>query len=129
MFTKKLGTLMYVTDLMKHLSDIGARKEMRKFREQDQGIISYIGKDDHRAQLFLEYTYVGNRVGANVINGILDHKVIFATWPRKWWLDLWKTLKPFIETERWRRNDPELYSEFERFVGRIKKQFQSESIG
>jgi len=119
MFSKKLGTLMYVTDLMNHLSDIGAREEMRKLGQQD--IVPYIGDDGHKAQLFLEYVYVGNRLGANVNNGILDQKVIFATWTGKWWIDLWKKLQPFIEKERDRRKDPKLYIEFERFVGKIKE--------
>jgi len=132
MFSKKLGTLIYVTDLMNHLADIGAREEMRKLGEaglssgphtgsMPQDINSYIGHDIHRAQLFLEYVYVGNRVGANVNNGILDSKVIFATWTRKWWIDLWKRLQPFVQKERERRKDPELYSEFELFIDRIKK--------
>jgi hypothetical protein len=118
MFSKKLGTLIYVTDLMNHLADIGAREEMRKLGQQN--IISYIGDDDHKAQLFLEYIYVGNRVGANVNNGILDSKVIFSTWTREWWVDLWGRLKPFVQKERERRKDPELYIKFERFVGKIK---------
>jgi len=119
MFFKKLGTLIYVTELMNNLTVIGAREEMRKLGQQN--IISHIGEDVHVAQLFLEYVYVGNRVGANVNNGILDPKVIFATWTPKWWVDLWKKLQPFVEKERERRKDLRLYIEFERFVDKIKK--------
>ena len=119
MFTKKLGTLMYGTGLMNHLSDIGAREEMRKLGEQD--ILIYIGEDTHRAQLFLEYVYVGNRVGTNVNHGILDKKTILLTWTPEWWIDLWLKLRPFIKKERQRRKNLELYIEFDRFIERIHK--------
>lgn len=111
---EKLQTLTYVTDLLNHIAILGARTEMRKMG--DTPILKYVEKDPEKTQLFLEYVYVGNRVGSGVISGILDKKTIFDTWKPYWWANLWKKLEPLVKQERKRRNDPNLYDQFEKFV-------------
>lgn len=117
-----METLKLLTALMNHLALIGAREEMRRWNMMENvGILSYIEDDPAKTQLFLEYVYVGNRVGGALSMGTLDKGTILKTWTLKWWLDLWKKLYPLIEQERKRRGDNKLYSNFEWFVKMLKK--------
>ena len=72
---KALETLKFVTGLMNHLSLIGARKVMRKMGDKD--ILSYTKDEEVLTQMFLEWVYVGNRVGGGVDLEILDRRTIF----------------------------------------------------
>ena len=85
---REMETLKFVTGLMNHLSLIGAREEMRRMMIAKAEILTYIEfspdkvKNDleSAAQLFLEYVYVGNRVGAGVAWEILDKETILEIW-------------------------------------------------
>ncbi|MFA5355135.1 MAG: hypothetical protein WC302_00130 [Candidatus Paceibacterota bacterium] len=115
---KKIATLAFVSQQMDSLTIKGARTEMAKLGKED--ILSYIGDDPQRKQLFLEYIYVGNRVGTNVTAGILDSKTIFLTWTPQWWKDLWVKLEPLVKQEREKREILNLYGGFEGFIKKIK---------
>ncbi len=119
---KKLETLRLVTDLMNHLSLIGAREEWRKMGDED--ILSYIGDDattTQKTQMFLEWVYVGNRVGGGVLLGLLDEVIVFHIWKPEWWMEKWTQLKPLVRQERKRRKNPELYWWFEHFAEKAEK--------
>jgi len=122
---KRIGTLVFVSQLMDHLDAIGARLELAKFekwasKQKEGNILSYIGEDRTKKQLFLQIVYMGNRVGTNVNDHILDRKTVLLTWTPPWWKDLWEKLRPLVEKERERRKIPDLYSGFEEFVHGIK---------
>ena len=111
---KKLLTLVYASARFDHLAAIGARTELRK--RGDTPILEYVKDDPSKTQLFLEYVYVGNRIGNGILTGVLDKDIIFGTWGPRWWRNLWKNLEPLIKQERERRKDPELYDKFEKFI-------------
>lgn len=115
---KKMETLRFVTDSMNHLSLIGAREEMRKLGGID--VLSHVGDDPIKTQIFLEWVYVGNRVGGGVQMELLDKETILSIWLPVWWIELWEKLKPLIVRERKRRNIEELYTQFEWFVEELR---------
>jgi hypothetical protein len=133
---QQLETFKFVTYLMNHLSLIGAREEMRSvvsgdlfsgtrgFVKGDENILAYVENNSARAQKFLEWVYVGNRVGSGVRMGLLDKKTILETWSPAWWIDLWKKLEPLIMEERKRRGIEKLYGDFEWFIKQLKKQLK-----
>jgi len=116
---KKMETLNLMIGMMNHLALIGARKEMRKLGKTE--ILLHVKDDPAKIQLFLEYVYVGNRIGGGLQEKILDAKTILRTWSSQWWIDLWKKVKPLVEKERKRRNNKKLYSNFEWFVKQLEK--------
>lgn len=116
---KRMETLKFVTRSMNHLSLIGAREEMRKMGKTD--ILSYVGNDPVKTQLFLEYVYVGNRIGGGLSKGILDAQTVFGVWSSQWWLALWKKLEPLIKKEREKRSNNKLYDNFEWLIKQLEK--------
>ncbi len=119
---KQQFTLYYVTTLTNHLSIIGARAEMRKMQLSgvEVEILRYLKKDDGtKTQLFLEYVYVGNRVGGGLRQEILDKDIVFQTWKPYWWGNLWQILEPLVIQERERRHDKILYADFEWFIKEV----------
>ncbi|OGZ19065.1 MAG: hypothetical protein A2175_01950 [Candidatus Nealsonbacteria bacterium RBG_13_42_11] len=79
--------------------------------------MSHLKRDaEQEAQLFLEYVYVGNRVGAMCHLSILDKAIIFEICKPQWWINLWETLEPLIVHERQARKDEKLYGDFELLI-------------
>lgn len=126
---KAMETLKFMTMLFNHLSAIGAREEMRLMKRRSKlSVIEWIkqGKyqEEHflekEAQLFLEYVYVGNRVGAGIRLKILDKTTVFETWKPQWWINLWETLEPLVIHERQVRKNEKLYEDFEWLIKTAK---------
>ena len=115
---KQFATLNYVTTLFNHISLLGARTEMRRMGKTN--ILEYLkGDDGTKTQLFLEYVYIGNRVGGGVRQEILDKDIVFQTWKPYWWGNLWQILEPLVIQERERCHDKILYADFEWFIKEV----------
>jgi len=117
---KELETFKFVTESMNHLALIGAREAIGNLGETNILYYMHYHPDDS-PQLFLEYAYLGNRVGYGVRKGILDKAIILSFWLPEWWISLWKKLEPLIKEERKRRNIPKLYGDFEWFVAKLEQ--------
>ena len=115
-FLKRLWgvlTLSFVSAQFDEVDRKGAREELRKMKTSGKDITLYLGDDTTKTQMFLQFVYALNRIGAGIRKGTLSRGIIFEAWSPQWFVENWKAFEPLIKKERERRKIENLYNSFE----------------
>jgi len=100
---KKLRTLEYVTNQFDKVAETVAREELRLMGSDD--ILTHVSGDPHKTQVFLEWVYAFNRIGAGIYKKALDESVVFQIWTPRWFEGHWKRFEALVNQEKSRRGE------------------------
>lgn len=100
----KLDTLVYATAQFDRLADLHAREEMNQTKDSSiKDYLSSLGIDKDKKkveQLFMEYVYTFNRLGAGIYCGSLDRRTIFNIWAPSFFVARWKKFETFVREKQ-----------------------------